>query len=303
VIATTRSRVLIFVAAVVLLVGCGNDTLTEAPDKASSPGATAQSAPSEQPVRPLPPRGEAKLLYANGLVTIDAFAAPRLPLLERLANDASFDLVTEASELPPLTLRVDAAPLELALPLLVGDLAYSAEWSTSHGQHRLVKLTVGAHELRTVDATSDGSLPEGEVSATLERAIAALGAEPLSETETKATAARFADPDPEQRVQAALVLEPEGEQLKTLCDLLAHDPDPRVRAAATTSLENSEDFAAVRALVDALRDPNPEVVIEAIDSLEFAADESVTRDLEPLLAHDDARVRQRAADAIEYFGR
>jgi HEAT repeat protein len=75
-----------------------------------------------------------------------------------------------------------------------------------------------------------------------------------------------------------------------------------VRAAATVGLEDSDEFAAVQALVGALDDPNAEVVVEAIDSLEFAGDASVVPALQQVLSHPDARVRDAAAKAIRLLG-
>src|SRR5262249_55397058 len=156
-----------------------------------------------------------------------------------------FALDIEASNWPPLTLRLDAAPLEVALPKLVGDLEYAAEWKTVNGTHRLTKLRVGAlRQLATaVDASSDEVLPPGEVTAALDRAIAEMhdasrpGANAPEQTKV---APKIDDPDPDARIRAVLALTPEGEQLETLQHLLKSDPDPRVRAAATASLENSE---------------------------------------------------------------
>ena len=248
------------------------------------------------------------LHYAAGLLDVDAYAAPRRPLLEQLAREAGFALEADTGDWPPLTLRLEAAPLELALPKLVGDLEYAADWKTVNGAHRLAKLKVGAVRPPSsiADAQNEDALQPGEVSAALDRALAEMRSARSGDagaTARTSDAPRIDDRDPEARMRAVLALEPEGEQLATLENILKNDPDPRVRAAATASLENSEDFAAIRSLVDALHDQDPEVVVEVIDSLEFAADASIVPDLEPLLAHDDARVRQRAADAIEFFGR
>lgn len=289
-----------FAAAVVF--GCSKSEPTVVPAEPTAIAERAAPGAPAAPVRPLPPRGEATLSFADNLVTVDAYAAPRLPLLQQLAHEGGFVLDARANAWPELTLRLERAPLELALPLLVGDLTYSTEWKTANGMHRLAKLRVGAP--RVVEASDSIQAPApGDVSASLERAIAARREQPLSQAETEAEAARYADPDPEQRLRAALALEPEGEQLKQLCDMLEHDPDPRVRAATTVNIENADQFSAVRALVDALDDPDPDVLIEVIDSLEFAGDQSISPEIESLLSHSDPRVRQAAADALIYFGR
>ena len=108
--------------------------------------------------------------------------------------------------------------------------------------------------------------------------------------------------DPMTRARGAWNLEPEGEQLDQLLQIAAHDPDPVVRIAALASLEEGENFASMKALIDALQDPDPEVVVAAIDSLEYAGDASNVRDLEPLLWHYDERVTRAAANAIEFLG-
>jgi HEAT repeat protein len=292
-------------AVIALVAACGKEAPPSSPP-ATTPEQTEGLAKSEpMPIKPLPERGHGVLHYAAGVVDVDAFSAPRRPLLEQLAHDAQFTLEGDDGAWPPLTLRLRDTPLELALPRLVGDLEYTAEWKNVNGAHRLTKLHVGAARRPVAaDRGTEGALPTGEVSAALDRAIAemhesarsAAGAAPRTED-----APRIDDSDPEARMRAVLALEPEGDQLKELERILKSDPDPRVRAAATASLENSEEFAAVRSLVDALHDPNPEVVVEVIDSLEFAADSSIVPDLEPLLAHEDAQVRQRAADAIAFF--
>jgi HEAT repeat protein len=247
----------------------------------------------------LPARGEWQVAVAGGAISVDAFEAPRRPLLEALAARAGFALEIAPGELPPLTVRIAAQPLELALPLLVGELQYRADWASESGGHRLAKLVVGGPRQAPLGDAS--ALPHGEVSAALARALQELADEeqPMSEEDALR---HVRDADPEARVRAVLALDSEGEGLAALTAAIEDDPDPRVRAAATVGLEDADEFAAVQALVGALDDPHPEVVVEAIDSLEFAGDASVVPALEPLLSHADARVRKAAADAIRLLG-
>ncbi|HEY8122183.1 MAG TPA: HEAT repeat domain-containing protein [Myxococcota bacterium] len=249
---------------------------------------------------PIPAPGEWQLAVANGVVSVDAFQAPRRPLLEALAERAGFALELTAGELPPLTLRVEAKPLELALPLLVGELEYSAEWSSASGAHRLVKLVVGGPRA-LAPPDDDPSLRPGEVSDSLERALREAADDENAMSEEDALR-QMHDADAELRLRAVLALASEGEGLKALVSAIESDPDPRVRAAATVGLEDSDEFAAVQALVGALDDPNAEVVVEAIDSLEFAGDASVVPALQQVLSHPDARVRDAAAKAIRLLG-
>jgi hypothetical protein len=278
-----------------------------------APQPAAHAAPAAQPLAPAPapsaaaphpllPPGQWQLAVAAGVVSVDASEAPRRPLLEALAKRAGFALEAAAGDWPPLTLRVDAIPLESALPLLVGELEYRAEWvsgASGEGVHKLAKLVVGGP--RSADASDGSSLAPGVVSDSLQHALRVLHdeKEPMAEADALAL---LKDADPEQRVRAVLELEGEGDGLKALVGAIERDPDPRVRAAATVGLEDSEEFAAVQALVGALRDPNADVVLEAIDSLEYAGDASVVASLQPLLAHTDPRVRKAASDAIRLLG-
>jgi hypothetical protein len=297
------TRCLALAAAACLAVACGAGDKPQAGDQkparpqqaAAPPPATASDASS---ARALLPAGQWQLAVANGVVSVDAVEAPRRPLLEALAQRSPFALEAAPGEWPPLTLRIDAQPLEVALPLLVGDLEYSAEWKNEGGVHRLAKLIVGGPRAQA-EVGADG-LPPGEVSDSLQRALKAYrDGDKMSEEEALQ---RIKDDDPQTRIRATLALEGEGEGLTALIGAIERDPDPRVRAAATVGLEESEEFAALQALVGALSDPNAEVVVEAIDSLEFAGDASVVPKLQPLLAHPDPRVRKAAADAIRLLG-
>jgi len=292
-------RGLALALAAVLASACGGDDAPRVSEPSAQPQQVSPAAPARDGTRstqPLLPPGQWQLAVANGVVSVDAVEAPRRPVLEALAQRAGFTLEAAPGAWPPLTLRIDAQPLEAALPLLVGELEYRAEWVSSDGVHRLAKLAVGGP--RSAEAAGEAaSLRPGEVSDALQRALRALRDEetPMSEEEALRC---LQDEDPETRLRAVLALEGEGEGLTALIGAIERDPDPRVRAAATVGLEESEEFAAVQALVGALDDPNAEVVVEAIDSLEFAGDASVVPSLQPLLGHSDARVRKAAADAI-----
>ncbi|MBM4383965.1 MAG: HEAT repeat domain-containing protein [Deltaproteobacteria bacterium] len=286
--------------ALLLSLHCGGE-------EERSPVAEPAAAPAQPEVPPsqVPPQrvwipaGTYTLRFEASALSVEAFDAPRRPLLEELAQKAGFVLEAAPGDWPALTLRLEAQPLELALPLLVGEFEYRAEWSNEDGAHRLAKLVVGAP--RTSANLPEGALRPGEIGDALERALKEHGdaSESLSEEDALA---QLKDADPEQRVRAALALEAEGAGLTALMNALEHDPDPRVRAATTVSLEESEDFAAVQALVSALDDPEPEVVIEVLDSLEFAGDESTVIYVQPLLSHPDPRVRQAAGNALRLLG-
>jgi hypothetical protein len=300
-------RRLALACAALLAVACsgGEDALAPGAEPAPPAAAPAPAASEATPGAldaALPAAGEWHLAFANGVVSVDAFDAPRRPLLEALAQRAGFALEAAPGNWPPLTLRLEAQPLEIALPLLVGELEYRAEWIGGDGAHRLAKLVVGGP--RDAAALVDGvALRPGEVSDSLERALKAFADEDASEALSEEDAlALMASEDADARLRAVLALEGEGAGLAALTSAIERDPDPRVRAAATVGLEDSEEVIAIQALLGALDDPHPEVIIEAIDSLEFAADASIVPQLQPLLSHPDPRVRQAAANAIRLLG-
>jgi hypothetical protein len=316
------------VAGALLGTGC-EDSDPGAPPSSSAPAfesaATAPSAISTTPS--LPEAGSATFRFEVGHLSVAANAAPRLPLFERLAEAAEFALETDGGDWPLLTVRFDDLVLEQALPRLVGDLTYRAEWVAEKGggPHRLASLVVGErvaetrspaseraerHKPGVAPATRAGTAVAETLRDRRATVVGAAVAEVLRdrwapgepELEADELLARLDDPDPEIRLRAAIEIEPEGEALDRLADLLVNDPDPRVRAATIESLESAESYGAVEALVVALDDPDPDFVLEVIDSLEFAGDASNVWHLEPLLEHPDPRVREAAADAIDFLG-
>ena len=109
------------------------------------------------------------------------------------------------------------------------------------------------------------------------------------------------NPDPEERSDAVLDIEPEGPGLQYLLEVVTDDPDPEVRITAVSQLGDSESPEAIQGMITALDDPDSEVVLEAIDGLEYSADHNVIGNLEKLLQHPDPEVREAAEDAIDYL--
>ncbi len=253
-------------------------------------------------------------IHEDGTISAFANAAPRLAVLLQLAEDADFLLEIHTSSWGTLTTELSDVTLRSAVPVIVGDAEYQAEWSfdPDTNQHRLLFLTVGTDLTASpipadIDAYSDTPPDPQEVAAQAEESmIVEILPEVLAErramnVEQSELRKMLQDPDPRVRMEAAIEIEPEDEGLQDLVGLLLNDPDPGVRAAATVSLENADQIAGVNALVDALNDPNPMVVVEVIDSIEFACDESCTPKLAPLLDHADPRVRDAAAEAMDYL--
>jgi HEAT repeat protein len=277
---------------------------------APAASAAAQPIPSLEP-------GAARLRYANGRVTLEANAAPVRPLLERLAAEAWFELQLEPVDWPPLTASFQDLALPEALARLIGNRDYTAHWRASAGgaEPRLELLRVGAEvfadarptgrkereaSTQAADPRAKGkkSSVAGAVAGSLARA---LRERPLERETQDALLEKIHDPSAQVRMEAAVELRPEGEGIRALSQLLANDPDPGVRAAATAGLEVADDPAAVGALITGLGDPDPTVVIEVLDSLEFAGDETVIPRIAPLLEHPDSAVREAAKDAIDFL--
>jgi HEAT repeat protein len=110
---------------------------------------------------------------------------------------------------------------------------------------------------------------------------------------------RLESPDPAARADAVWELDPVGTGLDPLLSLLVRDSDPQVRVAAAEQLADSDSFAAITGLLDALQDTSPRVIIAILESLEINGDESIVPEIEPLLEHPDQGVREAAAIAIE----
>ena len=302
-------------ASCLLLSACSRGD-SDAPRPAEATPAKAATTTSE-PGRSLAP-GTARLRYASGRVTLEANAAPVRPLLEKLATAARFELQLGPIDWPPLTASFEDLALAEALARVIGNHDYSAQWRASVGGDapRLESLRIGgevfagsgaAGRKERVIPPDDQEEPltkgrkssiAGGVAGTLSRALREGSRERESQ---EALLEKIHDPSAQVRMEAAVELRPEGEGLHALSQLLANDPDPGVRAAATAGLEVADDPAAVDSLVAALADPDPAVVVEVLDALEFAGDETVVPRIAPLLQHPDTAVREAAQDAIDFL--
>ncbi len=292
-------RALLVSTLVLLCWGCGSQ---DADQPAAAPIVDAAT----PPVDPLPGLGRAQIQFADGRVTVLSYAAPRAAILEELAAKAGF--VLELGELARsrLTLRIEDLTLERALPLLLRDVPYQVDYAFDRalGRHVITFLGIGPASMNTgfdtirkaaeAPAPAPATRPDREFRARLfrERMLreASIQAALLEDLESR---------DAVTRAEAASEIEVEGPALDRLLEILAEDPDPRVRAAAVQQLGDSGSHWAVRGLIDALGDAEPEVVLRAIEALEFEGDESVVPNLEPLLDHRDLAIREATRDALE----
>jgi len=298
-------------AALVWACGSGESEKARPTAATPTPAATAE-AESRAPVAP----GSVRFRYRGGRVTLEANAASVPPLLERLAREVRFELQLEPGDWAPLSASFQDLPLAEALPRLIGNRDYTAQWraSADGDAPHLELLHIGAPSVAGVTAEDPKGRklpPRTALHGEEKKSIAGMVAGSLARTlhdrpnrgeSQEALIERLRDPSAQVRMDAAVELQPEGEGLRALRDLLANDPDPGVRAAATSALETADDPSAVQALLAALHDPDPGVVVEVLNSLEFAADEKVVPQITPLLQHSDPDVREAAQDAIDFLG-
>jgi hypothetical protein len=109
--------------------------------------------------------------------------------------------------------------------------------------------------------------------------------------------------DPEasaERVYETQGLDADGDDLDTLLNTLASDPDPAVRVAAADLLAETERSEAIDGLLQALGDPSPEVVVQALETLALVGTGDIVSAIKPLLDNADEEIREAAEDTI-YF--
>lgn len=315
---------LLFAGLLLLATACGRE---EADPTLSAPPREAPAASGLS----FPEPGSAWVEFADGRVSVLSNGANRLAVLQRLAEQADFELVIRDLERRALRLRIEDAGLGEALSAMLRGVRYSLEYDFDEdaGSQVLVRLTVGEPvEIAGPEpgpaARGEAREPErarremaGERFERLRERVSATSPEERERLREKHAARaeemepelleQLRDGDPEMRADAVseLPLEGEGargeERLERVAKVLTGDPDPRVRMAAAQRLGESDAQGAVAALVGALADPEREVVLEAIDALEDIDDPSAIPDLEALLQDPDPGIREAAEFAIEYL--
>jgi hypothetical protein len=252
----------------------------------------------------MPAAGEARLRIDDGAITLQANAAPRRPLLERLSRVLSFELRAPDVGDEPITLEAEEAPLRDLLPLLLPDRPYqvSYRFDPVNVRHEVARLEIGAagalqmrraQPSRQQQAAARARSAEGEPPPPTPRSPQQHEPRP----DWRALMQQLDDSDAEDRVEAIRKIDPEKDGPEVLVERLAADPSPLVRAAAARQLEDSDTLVAVDALIRALSDPDKQVVLDAIDALEFTDDESVADDLAPLFQHPDREIAAAAREA------
>ncbi len=280
--------------------GCG------AQDADRTPPARIDDAKTTPAAEPLPGPGRARVEFADGQVTVLSHAAPRAAIIGELAAQAGFLL--ELGDLEPslLTVRIENLMLERALPLLLRDIPYQIDYGFDPvlGRHVVTFLGVGPPLMATeADSTpTAGDVPAPRSATRSDREYRERLFRERLYREAPIQAALLEDlgsSNPATRAEAASEIDAEGLALDRLLEILAEDPDPRVRAASVEQLGDAGSHWAVRGLIFALGDSEPAVVLLAIEALESEGDDSVVPDLERLLDHRDPAIREATREALD----
>lgn len=279
-----------------LLIAC--DTNKETDKAPSPPAATAEPVTAPTPVatntqQPLPEPGHYMLDLTPGNVSVRANQVSELELLEQIAATAGFELLTDDLQWNTVTVDIHADNLHAALTELVRAYPYQIVYTPDKDtQQEVLSAVYISKDLPPATvaspnktATKDSSLPEEE--------------EDLPDPETQAQLQALQNESAEIRAAAAEDIDPTGEALLTLTELITRDPSPEVRVATAQALEFSDDPLAIQALKACLKDEFPVVLVACIETLEHIGDSSNAAQLQPLLEHYDLTVRNSAAQAIE----
>jgi hypothetical protein len=207
---------------------------------------------------------------------------------------AGFELLTADVAWRTVTVDIREATLHAALVKLLGahpyQLVYTPDAETQ--QEVLSEVVVGAAIPGAATPDSDAAAATGEEAST-------GSTNDVPDPEQQAALQELRSPSAEVRARAADDVEPVGDALYVLTDLVANDPAPGVRIASIRALEFSADPLALQALAGCLKDADLTVVVECITTLEHVGDQSSVVHLQPLLMHYDETVRATAAGAIE----
>jgi len=280
-----------------LLLACDSNPGTEqqvATPAAPVPPAAVAPPPVTAPVaRPLPPAGKSAIELSSGKVSIRANQVYELQLLNELATLANFQLLTGDVDWKTVTVDMQAQPLHTALGELLQHYPYQIVYAPDKDTQQEVLSEV------VIGGLSAAEISDSKDTAAANKAIL-KDIEALSDDgQQQAYIQQLQNPQAEVRAAAAEEVEPAGNALYLLTDMLIKDPSPEVRIATTRALEESDDPLAVTALVKCLQDGDPAVIVACIQSLDFLGDETTVQYLEPLLTHYDPGVSTAASEAIE----
>jgi len=299
----------------VLLFGLGCDSGTSAPAPAAQRSAARESvveAVSSPVTAALPKPGVATLELTGDRITLLANGVPARELLDRLNELLRFELEISRGIILPrsVTLRLEDEDVDEAFEEILAGLPYALFYGVDpDDQSRVLRRVLvgepGGEGPEVAALSKREEIEQRRARNAAHRDKPAPSPEERAERYARAQETWYDDlddPDPTARAYAVDAIYLDEKTFPILSDLLVNDPDPRVRAAAASTLSDDlHNPTAADALIAALADSNSEVVIEALDALEDVGDASNIADIQPLLLHPDSEVRAAAIDAIEWL--
>ncbi len=275
-------------ALAVLLIAC--DSRQASSEQPATPAVT--TAPVEVDTDKLfPDTGNQVIDLSPGNVSIRANQVDELELLNSVALTAGFQLLTGDVAWGTVTVDIREDTLHAALAELLKGYPYQIVYTpASDGKEVLSEVVVGGTLITaTPDSAADTATEIPPESPDV----------PPDSGHQQVALQELRSPFAEVRARAAAEIDPVGDALYVLTDLIVNDPAPGVRSASIRALEFSSDPLAIQALTGCLKDADLSVVIECITTLEYIGDQSSVIHLQPLLMHYDESVRDTAAGAIE----
>jgi hypothetical protein len=225
---------------------------------------------------------------AEGRVTVDAQEASLLALVEEIARQTGLELEGEESLTGTVTVRLRRQPLELALPLILGDRRYVLMSPSDRGgaaEPRPGRLRLFASP-PTPGGTASADAAGGHSAPTSPLASLETGAEPLDRMDAIDALVESDDPIVVRRLGLAAL----------------HDPDKSVRAAAVEALGVLGGRPAVEMLELALRDRAIDIREDAVGALRRIGGNRAARGLTAAIQDRSAEVRLLAVDALGAIG-
>jgi hypothetical protein len=282
-----------------LLLACDSTPGTD--QQAAAPAATIEAADvattpaPEVPATPLPmpAAGKHVIDLSAGMVSIRANQVVELELLNELATLANFQLLSGDVDWKTVSVDMPAQPLHAALGELLQDYPYQIVYTPDKDTQRevLSEVFIGGLSAAAISDSKDTDAANKATPTDID--------ETSEDSEQQAYIRQLQSPQTEVRAAAVEEVEPVGDALHVLTDMLVKDPSPEVRIATSEALEDSDDPLAVAALVKCLQDEDPVVIVACTQALDFLGDETTVQHLEPLLTHYHPGVNAAAAEAIE----
>lgn len=296
--------------ALLLSVACDPGSPSAGSSARPSPAPPATASPRSVGDPALPGPGELSLQVDGARITLAAHRVPVRTLLGRLRDALRFEVEVAKDVRLPRAVSVQLADvgIDAVLEEILAGLPYAVFYAVDPDERTrvLTLVRVGESDADFAVAELTEEVPREPSSRDRLEEVVRSRTPQERDAAYEANQDRWWDDlyaeDPSARAYAVEAIYLDDQTFPIVAELLIIDPDPRVRAAAASTLgDNLGETAAADALLTALDDPNSEVVIEALDALEDVGNTSHISEIEPLLRHPDTEVQEAAIDAIEWL--